>query len=145
MSDDLILKIESLDDTAESREIHQKLSQHVESEVGPADRQPFTAVFRNKSGEIQAGLRGFSHWSWFYISHLWIAPELRGQGAGSKLIEEVEKEAKNRGCLGLYVDTFSPQALDFYFKNGFENMGKIEEFAAGKTRYYLTKRLARDP
>ena len=51
----------------------------------------------------------------------------------------VEQEAKERGCIGVHLDTFSFQALPFYQKLGYEVFGEIEDHPIGHTRHYVKK------
>jgi ribosomal protein S18 acetylase RimI-like enzyme len=127
------------DDGPEAQLIHEALRIEIESQVGPSKRQGLTLVFHSKSGDLQAGLRGFSHWQWLYISHLWVSPEARSKGLGAKLIVEAESEARKRGCLGLYVDTFDEGAASFYRRQGFNEVGRIENFPVGRARIFLSK------
>lgn len=58
------------------------------------------------------------------IYHLAVAPELRQQGLGSALMEEVEQRLKAKGCLRAYllVTRDNLEALDFYSRRGWEVM-----------------------
>lgn len=93
-------------------------------------------------GELCGGLVGRIAWGWLHIEILWLASELRGQGVGSRLMNEVEELALQRGCGGIYLDTFSFQAPDFYTRIGYRVFGKIEDFPKGNCRYFLEKKLA---
>ncbi len=126
-------------DGPEGQVIQNHLRAEVELEFGAADRQSFLAVVEDSNHEICAGLRGFSHWSWLYINQLWTSKSHRSSGLGQKLIAAAEAEAHKRGLSGLYVDTFSDRARQFYLRNGFEEFGKIAGFPPGFSRYFLKK------
>ena len=86
------------------------------------------------------GLHGYTHWGWLFISHLWVAEALRGQGYGTELVARAEHEAARRGCRRAYLDTYDFQALGFYQKRGYEVFGLLEGFPTGHRRYFLQKR-----
>ncbi|MEH2166604.1 MAG: hypothetical protein V7K41_08010 [Nostoc sp.] len=52
-----------------------------------------------------------------------------------------EQEAVNRGCLNVYVFTYSFQAPEFYQHLGYEVFGELADFPPGHRRYFLKKNL----
>ncbi|MGF1621746.1 MAG: GNAT family N-acetyltransferase [Rhodomicrobiaceae bacterium] len=104
------------------------------------NQQRLEIVLR-QDGRIVAGLRGKTALRWLFVSTLAVAPECRGSGYGRKLMEEAERVAIERGCQGIWLDTFSFQAPGFYAKLGFERFGVIEDFPPGESRSFLMKRL----
>jgi ribosomal protein S18 acetylase RimI-like enzyme len=63
------------------------------------------------------GRRGF-------IYHLAVADSYRGQGIGSRLLNEVEDRLRTKGCLRcfLFVTSDNDEAMRFYEKNGWVHM-----------------------
>ena len=96
-------------------------------------------VFLRSDGCVVAGAYGASVWDWIHIKFLWVHPDHRESGLGTRIMKEVEEEAVRRGCIGIHLDTFSFQALPFYEKLGFEIFGQIEEHPKGQKRHYLKK------
>jgi GNAT superfamily N-acetyltransferase len=79
---------------------------------------------RNQSNEeVKGGLWGEIYWNWLTIYLLIIPQNVRGQGIGSNLLQRAEAFARQNGCIGVYLDTFSFQAPDFYRKHGYEVFG----------------------
>ncbi|MGH8409424.1 MAG: GNAT family N-acetyltransferase, partial [Pseudomonas sp.] len=46
-----------------------------------------------------------------------------------------------KGCAGIWLDTFSFQAPGFYRKLGFSEFGHIAEYPPGHTRHFFQKHL----
>ncbi|WML32976.1 GNAT family N-acetyltransferase [Clostridium sp. OS1-26] len=97
-------------------------------------------VIEDTNGEIIAGILSKMYcWNCAYIDVLWIKEENRKDGLGSKLLKEVEKIAKDKGCHLIHLDTFDFQAKDFYIKHGYEVFGILDECPQGHKRYYMKK------
>ena len=107
---------------------------HVQSDIRDI------GVFVRAEGQIIAGLYGTSMWDWLHIKYLWVASDHRKQGLGGKLMALAEEEAQKRRCIGLHLDTFSFQALEFYLGLGLEVFGEIKDHPEGGRRYFLSKR-----
>ena len=52
----------------------------------------------------------------------------RHGGLGSALIERAEALARAKDCVGMWLDTYTYQAPDFYPRHGFEEFGRIKDF-----------------
>lgn len=79
--------------------------------------------------------------SGLYIDSLCIDENYRGIGLGSKLLAEIEKTAKDKGCYLIHLDTFDFQAKEFYEKHGYKLFGVLENCPKEHCRYYLKKEL----
>lgn len=69
--------------------------------------KPIEIIARDEQNEIIGGLYGRSIWGTLEVKTLVVKLENRNQGIGRKLIIEAEKEAKNRNCQFISLDTFS--------------------------------------
>ena len=49
--------------------------------------------------------------------------------------------ARERGCIGVYLDTYSFQARPFYERHGYAVVGVLPDMPPGGAMYYLAKRL----
>jgi hypothetical protein len=56
-------------------------------------------------------------------------------------MKRAETEALERGCHGVWLDTFSFQAKDFYCKLGYTIYGTLEDFPMGHQRHFFRKSL----
>jgi GNAT superfamily N-acetyltransferase len=112
------------------------------AQVGPDDERPLTVIARDSSQKIQAGLYGKSYWKWLYIEFLWISEQHRGSGLGSRLLRRAEAIARERGCLGVWLNTISFQAPGFYERHGYREFGRLDEMPPGHTRIWFAKLVA---
>lgn len=103
--------------------------------------KPIEIIARDERNEIIGGLYGRSIWGTLEVKTFVVKPENRNKGIGRKLIIEAEKEAKNRNCKFISLDTFSFQAPGFYEKLGFEKIGTETDFPKGFEKYYYRKKI----
>ena len=89
--------------------------------------------------ELLGGLWGGTAYSYLHIELLYLPEDLRGTGLGRQLIAQAEHEAIERGCLGVWLDTFSFQARGFYEKLGYAVFGTLEDYPPGHRRFFLKK------
>jgi ribosomal protein S18 acetylase RimI-like enzyme len=136
------LSIAIFDDTQNSgaARVATSLAAEISAAFGPRDEAPFSIIAR--AGEtVAGGLNGATHWGWCYIRQLWVDAGWRRRGLGRRLLAEVETLARARLCVGLYVDTFDPDAAAFYERSGFARFGRIDDFPPGHARIFLRKTL----
>ena len=97
---------------------------------------------RDQNGaEVEGGLRGEIHWNWLIVYQLVIPQDVRGKGTGSRLLQNAEEFARQNGCVGVWLDTFSFQAPDFYRKRGYEVFGELGCYPNDFSSIFLRKRL----
>jgi ribosomal protein S18 acetylase RimI-like enzyme len=107
------------------------------AQVPPSEN--INLILRDQDGQIVGGVLGRMYRFALFIHILWISEQVRGQGYGSRLLEEMESIARAKGCKLIHLDTWSFQAPDFYKKHGFEIFGILEGFPEGFKRYFLRK------
>ena len=90
---------------------------------------------------VVGGLYGKISYGWMFIELLSIPDSLRTQGAGTRLMHAAEELARQRACVGIWLDTFSFQAPGFYRKLGFSEFGHITDYPPGHQRHFFEKRL----
>jgi len=56
-------------------------------------------------------------------------------------LRQAEQIARNRGCVGVYLDTFSFQAPGFYRKQGYKKIGQLAGLPPGSARIWFSKAL----
>ena len=100
------------------------------------------AIFVRDGGAIVAGISGWTWGDCCELQSLWVAPHLRGQGLATRLIAAAEAEATTRGCSQTVHFTYDFQAQDLYERNGYELVGRVEDFPSGSDALWYRKRLA---
>ncbi|KMT57063.1 GNAT family N-acetyltransferase [Pseudomonas fildesensis] len=139
------LKMEvSFDVTAEEREaILKPLRAYNLSHTGDMAFETVGILLRDPvTQEVVGGLYGKISYGWMFIELLSIPDEMRTRGAGTRLMNAAEDLARQRGCGGIWLDTFSFQAPGFYRKLGFSEFGHIADYPAGHQRHFFQKCLA---
>ena len=68
---------------------------------------------------------------------VWVEESLRRRGLARALMEEVEREARRRGCRLVMGLTYDVLTGDYYERLGYRTVGVIEDCPAGTaTRWY---------
>jgi GNAT superfamily N-acetyltransferase len=113
-----------------------------ESRVGPIKAEPLAIALRDpESDAVSGGLWGLSVAGWFYVDLIVIPEGYRRQGLGTELLQTVEKIARKRGCIGVWLHTGTFQAPAFYEKLGFTTFGTVPDYPPGHATIYYLKRL----
>jgi GNAT superfamily N-acetyltransferase len=103
--------------------------------------RPLQIFARDDSGELIGGIDCKTKGLWLEIGPFWIDEIHRGQGLGTRMMDQVESEARERGCRKAFVDTFSFQAPDFYERTGYTICGTVTDYPPGHAYHLLIKDL----
>ena len=106
---------------------------------GPTQWGPLAITVRDQTGDVVGGLWGRTGYGFLFVELLALGPA-RGGGLGRKVMGLAETEARRRGLLGMWVDTWTFQAPGFYQKLGFVECGRITEYPPGHDRIFYVKR-----
>jgi len=117
------------------------LRAHNVAKAGPSTWEPIALLVRNENDEILGGLYGHTFYRWLFIELLAVPEQGRGQGIGTKLMRMAEDFAREKDCVGIWLDTFSFQAPAFYRKVGYSECGEIVDYPLGHKRHFFQKRL----
>ncbi|WP_242195169.1 MULTISPECIES: GNAT family N-acetyltransferase [unclassified Pseudomonas] len=133
----------SFDVTAQEREaILKPLRAYNLSHTGNMAFETIGILLRDPATqEVVGGLCGKISYGWMFIELLSIPDQMRTQGTGTRLMRAAEELARERQCVGIWLDTFSFQAPGFYRKLGFSEFGHIADYPAGHQRHFFQKRL----
>jgi ribosomal protein S18 acetylase RimI-like enzyme len=101
----------------------------------------FAFFIRDEQGKIVGGCAGDNLYGCLYVGQLWLTEQLRGNGYGTKLMQEAENLARKSDCNFMAVNTFNWEALDFYKKLGFYVEFERKGFDKNSIFYFLRKDL----
>ena len=76
-----------------------------------------------------------------YVSTVFVEESHRRMGYGKKLMQEVERRAKQLGADTIRLDTFSWQGREFYEALGYQNVGHYANEADGYEEFFFLKRI----
>jgi GNAT superfamily N-acetyltransferase len=127
-------------DAADREAIAAPLRAYNLSKVPTLDIQPLVIALRDAQGRTIGGLWGETALDWLHIDLLGVPESMRGQDVGTAILRRAEAIARERGCVGAWLDTFAFQARGFYEKLGYSVFGEIPDHPVGGARYFLRKR-----
>lgn len=96
-------------------------------------------VTEPETGEIIGGLWGHTIHSHLYVDLLVVPETRRRQGIGERLIAMAETEARNRGCVGTWLSTYSFQAQGFYERRGYKVFAVMDGYPPEHSCIFLRK------
>ncbi len=108
--------------------------------AAPTEMLPVAILLQDEQGQTVGGLWGRTLFDWLYVELLAVPERLRGQDVGTELMRKAEEIARDRGCVGAWLDTFAFQARGFYERLGYRVFGEIPDHPVGSARYFLSKR-----
>ena len=77
-----------------------------------------------------------------YISTIAVAPEWRGQGFGTRLVDFAEAHCAGARYIFLCVSSFNPRARQLYQRLGYTTVGILEDYIVdGSSEFLMHKRL----
>lgn len=127
----------------DARFVNDKIIEFNKSKVPFTQSEAFVTIgygLKSEKNELLGGIIALLYcWRCLYIDVLWVSQEHQGKGLGTRLLSEVEREAKTRGCSLAHLDTFDFQAKGFYMKHGYEIFGELDNCPPGHKRLFLKK------
>lgn len=126
-----------------SKKVHQILFMGLRRHnrrFGRRNHKDFTVTVTEGS-QIIGGAIGESKFDWLILKLLWIDGRHRRGGIGSAVMEQVERLARTRRCRGIFLDTFSFQAPEFYKRHGFTVVGELKDHPIGHAKLLMAKML----
>lgn len=95
-----------------------------------------------EDGKIVAGLDAcMTAFKILYVSTVFVEEAYRRKGYGTRLIQEMERRAKELGANTIRLDTFSWQGKEFYEALGYQVVGYYENATDGYEEYFFLKRI----
>lgn len=136
------LRIEVKDNPqdADYQAIVAPLRAYNKAQAGVELAEKVALLVTDESGVTQGGLHGRIFGEWLFVELLVVPEAGRGKGLGSQLMSMAEAVAREKGCFGVWLDTFSFQAPEFYQKLGYSVFGELKDYPPGHSRFFLQKR-----
>lgn len=125
----------------ENEIVHAKLRNYNRNYMSELNDYSFHIEEDNK---IIAGIVANSTYKTLEIEYLFVDEKYRHQGLGSMLLKHVEDIAKQNKLEKILVNTYSFQAPQFYIKNGYNQLFKIDNCFNGYDQYYFFKGLTNE-
>ncbi|NIX76669.1 GNAT family N-acetyltransferase [Microvirga terricola] len=116
------------------------LRAHMVEQTGPLPRLPLTLLMRDADNRVRGGIRGTIALCWLQVDHFWVDEALRGQGYGARLLRLAEDAARAHGAIGAQLTTATFQAVGFYQKQGYAEIGRLRDRPPGHDRIWMAKR-----
>ncbi|BCW90556.1 hypothetical protein sos41_37280 [Alphaproteobacteria bacterium SO-S41] len=123
------------------RAIAKGLDAHNVGAAGSYGYADYVVSVRDAKGEVRGGFLVEVYYESAFLKWAWVDPKLQRRGLGNALMAAAEDEARRRGALNLWLDTFSFQARPFYEKLGYKVFGTLQMGRAGVERFFLSKDL----
>ncbi len=111
------------------------------AKTGVSAWHPVGFYLKNDRGEWLGGLNATIWGGWLHVTFLWVTETLRGQGHGSRLMDEAEAFAAEKGASAATLETHTFGAHDFYVKRGYIEFGRLDDYPPGHAKVFLRKQL----
>ena len=128
-------------DGAEAELVRDRLDMYNVGVTGVSAYYPVHFFVKSARGETMGGLLGSAWGGWLYISYLWVDEAVRGKRWATRLMDQAEAYARERGCHAVQLDTHSFQARPFYERRGYELFGTLDDYPKGHKKFFLKKKL----
>ena len=121
--------------------LHEGLHRHVKAYVGDGDKGiGIKLVIKDQEGELIGGLHAWTTLQNVIFEHVWIEEKFRGKGLGRMLMLEMERIARENGCIASQAYCFSFQAPGFFEKMGYKILGVSKGYPHPVKEFYLIKK-----
>lgn len=119
------------------RTVDEGLDRHNLAAAPLAEVRPLAAFATDAEAQVVGGAVGRTWGQCCELQQLWVAPQVRSAGVGSRLLREFEADARGRGCSIFYLTTLSFQAPEFYRKHGYVVLARITGYPHGIVKYLM--------
>ena len=113
----------------------------ISSRLGDERKVSIPVMLRDESGAFRGGTVARLIFGDLYVDHIWVELDLRRQGYGRRILEEVERIGLERSGRWSFANTLLPDAVEFFVANGYEVFGELAGMPPGQTVTFLRKRL----
>jgi len=76
-----------------------------------------------------------------WLDSIWVELRHRTLGVGKQIMQEVFAQARHSNVQKIQLNTFFPEAHDFFLKCGFKDVGVVPDWKYGLTCYLMQRTL----
>lgn len=105
-------------------------------------QRPLNCAARDARQAVVGGAVGRTLGQCAELTRLWVDDAQRGRGVGAALVRAFERRARDRGCVTVYLSTFSFQARPFYEQLGYRVALEIPGHGAAGSKFLMLRTLA---
>ena len=128
---------------ADAHIVDQGLDDYNKASAPLHDVRPLACFLRDGAGGVVGGGVGRTWGLCAELQQLWVQPELRRRGLGARLVRAFEQRAAQRGCVLVYLETFSFQAPRLYASLGYQMRHTVRGYAPGIEKHWMLHELER--
>ena len=136
-----MLKIDFLTTPDEqfSMEMHYGLMACLESLTGIIGEPKLHTIYAQENQKTIGGIVGYFHGNTLWIDSIYIDKNRRKHGIGKMLVDQISIYAKNCETSEIQLNTYFPEAHQFFAHQGFETVFSIPKWKYGLTCYLMKK------
>jgi GNAT superfamily N-acetyltransferase len=111
---------------------------HGRAQAHDGNAEPVFCLVRD-ANRVVAGGTGRTEYERLFVSYLWVAEELRGQGFARRLLEALESEAARRGCKDALIETLDDSVASLYRHLGYQSLAEVKCYVGRFNRHIMLK------
>lgn len=122
-----------------STEMNQGLMACLESLTGFIGGPKIHTIYAQENQKTIGSIVGYFHGDILWIDSIYIDKSRRKQGVGKMLIEQITIYAKNCETSEIQLNTYFPEAHQFFAHQGFETVVSVPKWKYDLTCYLMKK------
>lgn len=111
---------------------------HGRAQAHDGNAEPIACLVYD-ADRVIAGGTGRTEYQRLFISYLWVADELRGQGIARRILKELESEAARRGCKDALIETLDDTVASLYRHLGYNSLAVVKGYVGRFNRHIMLK------
>ncbi|MEO0388820.1 MAG: GNAT family N-acetyltransferase [Pseudomonadota bacterium] len=132
--------VQIVEDSALDQEVTAELAAEAAAK-GIAPPTSLSVAYRDADGTVTASGEVILSQGLAEFRRLWVEPDQRGGGLGTRLLAEMEALAADRGATAAVIDTWSGRTERFVRAAGYDERGRVAA-PGGQARIWLSKPLS---
>ena len=133
--------VEDRPDSGDIEVLETQIRREASAALGLGGEVELAIFVRDDAGAVVAGISGWTWGDCCELQSLWVEPSRRGRGLATRLLAAAEAEAVARGCSQTVHFTYDFQARALYERNGYQLVGRVEDFPKGTDVLWYRKSL----